>query len=409
MNNHTVEFDLPQNNTNYPIKVIGVGGGGGNAVNHMFKQDMKGVTFILCNTDEQVLERSNVPIKVILGSTLTRGRGAGNDPKVGEQAAIESLPEIEAILKGSVTDMVFITAGMGGGTGTGAAPVIAKAAKDLNILTVAVVSIPDRDEGPKRFNQALEGVNKLRKHVDSLLVVDNKKIDEIYGDCPIDDAYGKADEVLATAVRGIADIINMAWEVNIDMADVKTTMKDSQVALMGTGIARGENRIIEATAAALHSPLLNDNNISNAQNILLHIAYNEEKKIKSNDAKECRRAIQAAAGGAANLIWGHGADATLGDDEVKITVIATGFDSKSTLDNLQGITSVAPKNEPAPMPLFEQNFDDNTTKHGQFIEQDSTPAYKTLPSSDQVRIFGNNAQNNSSYGKGIVSSPDDDL
>ncbi|MBR7066700.1 MAG: cell division protein FtsZ [Bacteroidales bacterium] len=402
-----VEFDIPQKSdpNGYPIKVIGVGGGGGNAVNHLLSQNIRDVSLILCNTDSQVLEKSKVPTKIVLGATLTRGRGAGNDPEMGEKAAIESLPEIEEILKSTVTDMVFITAGMGGGTGTGAAPVIAKAAHDLGILTVAVVSFPDKIEGPKRFNQALKGIEKLRQHVDTLLVVNNEKIIDVYGDLDISNAFSKADEVLSTAVKGIADMINMPWEMNIDMADVKSSLRNSQVALMGIGIAQGENRIQEATNMALHSPLLNDNNISNARDLLIHIAYKNRVGIK--EAKNSLNIVQMAAGGNANMIWGHGIDSTIeNDEEVKITVIATGFNANSLLDRIQN--GPTQKSELPPMPLFPNDTNispaDTTTKYGQFIAQDPTPAYKKLPFDEQLRLFDGSNSNN-----GIVSSPDDGL
>ncbi|MBQ9471440.1 MAG: cell division protein FtsZ [Bacteroidales bacterium] len=319
-------FDIPENQGS-SIKVVGVGGGGGNAVDHMRKQGINGVSFVLCNTDVQVMNGKSVDTKITLGASLTKGRGAGNDPSIGERAAVESIEEIKRMLQEGSTDMVFITAGMGGGTGTGAAPVIAKAAKDMGILTVGVVTIPFQTEGPHRVAQAIDGIERLRQHVDSLLVVNNQKIREIYRDLRVSEAFAKADEVLSSAVKSIAEIVTRPGYINVDMADVRTVMADSQVALMGTGTASGQERAVQAIRLALESPLLNSNDISNARNVLLYISYGDEEPTMA-EVDDVIETVQVAAGGTANLIWGHGCDSSLGD-QVRITVVATGFDVSS--------------------------------------------------------------------------------
>lgn len=256
----SISFDLPKNQSNV-IKVIGVGGGGSNAINHMFKQGIKGVDFIVCNTDAQALQNSSVPNKIQLGMHLTEGLGAGANPEVGQQSAIESIAEIEKMLDTN-TKMVFITAGMGGGTGTGAAPVIAQLAKERDILTVGIVTIPFQFEGKVRQDQALMGVEKLRKQVDSLIVINNNKLREVYGNLGFKAGFSKADEVLATASRGIAEVITHHYTQNIDLKDAKTVLSNSGTAIMGSSTAIGENRAKEAIISALDSPLLNDNKIS---------------------------------------------------------------------------------------------------------------------------------------------------
>jgi cell division protein FtsZ len=275
MGDELINFDLPPT-TESIIKVIGVGGGGGNAVNYMHRMGIKDVDFVLCNTDAQALFNSPVQMKLQLGASLTEGRGAGNKPEIGRQAAIESSQQISDLLSRK-TKMVFITAGMGGGTGTGAAPVIAQISKELGILTVAIVTIPFRNEGKKRIAQAIEGIENIRQHVDSLLVVNNEKILEIYGNLKVTEAFSKADDVLATAAKGIAEIITVHGYINVDFADVETVMANSGVALMGSGRATGENRAITAVKAALESPLLNNNDISGARNILLNVTYGQDE------------------------------------------------------------------------------------------------------------------------------------
>lgn len=319
-----ISFDLPKNQSNV-IKVIGVGGGGSNAINHMFKQGIKGVDFIVCNTDSQALQNSPVPNKIQLGVNLTEGLGAGANPEVGQQSAIESIAEIEKMLD-SNTKMVFITAGMGGGTGTGAAPVIAQLAKDRDILTVGIVTIPFQFEGKVRSEQALAGVERLRKQVDSLVVINNNKLREVYGNLGFKAGFSKADEVLATASRGIAEVITHHYTQNIDLKDAKTVLSNSGTAIMGSAAASGEDRAKQAISSALDSPLLNDNKITGAKNVLLLIVSgtNEANEITIDEIGEINDYIQAEAGFNANIIMGVGEEETLGD-AISVTVIATGF------------------------------------------------------------------------------------
>ncbi|MBN1926698.1 MAG: cell division protein FtsZ [Prolixibacteraceae bacterium] len=309
-------------NQSAQIKVIGVGGGGGNAVNYMFRQGIAGVGFVICNTDAQALQNSPVPITFQLGSSLTRGRGAGNMPELGEQAAIESIDEIKGFLEDN-TQMVFITACLGGGTGTGAAPIIAQACRELKILTIAVVTIPSKSEGKKRYNQAIDGLEKIRDHVDSLLVINNEKIRDIYGNLPASAAFSKADEILATAVKGVAEIITLHGNINIDFADVHTVMANSEVFIMGTGFAEGPGRALDAVKNALVSPLLDSNSIVGAKDILLNIISGDDE-ITIGEIGEIIEFLQDKAGSDANIIWGNGVDLGLGN-KVSVTVAATGF------------------------------------------------------------------------------------
>ncbi|WP_166920387.1 cell division protein FtsZ [Flavobacterium poyangense] len=318
----SISFDLPKNQSNV-IKVIGVGGGGSNAINHMFKQGIKGVDFIVCNTDSQALQNSGVPTKIQLGVNLTEGLGAGANPDVGQQSAIESISEIEKVLDRG-TKMVFITAGMGGGTGTGAAPVIAQLAKEREILTVGIVTIPFQFEGKVRQEQALLGIEKLRKQVDSLIVINNNKLREVYGNLGFKAGFSKADEVLATASRGIAEVITHHYTQNIDLRDAKTVLSNSGTAIMGSSVAEGENRAKDAIIAALDSPLLNDNKITGAKNVLLLIVSGSNE-ITLDEIGEINDHIQAEAGFNANIIMGVGEDETLGE-AIAVTIIATGFD-----------------------------------------------------------------------------------
>jgi cell division protein FtsZ len=320
----TISFDLPKNNSNV-IKVIGVGGGGGNAINYMCKQGIKGVDFIICNTDSQALNNSPVPVKIQLGVNLTEGLGAGANPEVGRQAAQESQAEIEQILD-SNTKMVFITAGMGGGTGTGAAPVIAEYAKSKNILTVGIVTMPFQFEGKVRMEQAMIGIEKLRKQVDSLIVINNNKLREVYGNLGFKSGFAKADEVLATASRGIAEVITNHYSLNIDLRDARTVLADSGTAIMGSSTASGENRAKDAVMAALDSPLLNDNKISGAKNVLLLIVFGTHE-ITMDEMGEINDYIQQEAGFSANIIMGAGEDESLGES-ISVTVIATGFNAE---------------------------------------------------------------------------------
>ncbi|GLB51170.1 cell division protein FtsZ [Neptunitalea chrysea] len=316
-----ISFDLPKNQSNV-IKVIGVGGGGSNAINHMFQQGINGVDFVICNTDSQALQNSSVPNKIQLGVSLTEGLGAGANPEVGEQAAIESLEDIKRMLE-TTTKMVFITAGMGGGTGTGAAPVIAKLAKDLDILTVGIVTMPFQFEGKMRNEQAHKGIENLRRHVDSLIVINNNKLREVYGNLGFKAGFSKADEVLATASRGIAEVITHHYTQNIDLRDAKTVLSNSGTAIMGSATAAGTQRANEAISAALDSPLLNDNKIQGAKNVLLLIVSGTEE-ITLDEIGEINDHIQNEAGFSANIIMGVGEDENLGD-AIAVTVIATGF------------------------------------------------------------------------------------
>ena len=318
----SISFDLPKNQSNV-IKVIGVGGGGSNAINHMFKQGIKGVDFIVCNTDSQALQNSSVPNKIQLGVNLTEGLGAGANPDVGQQSAIESISDIEKMLDRN-TKMVFITAGMGGGTGTGAAPVIAQLAKEREILTVGIVTIPFQFEGKVRQEQAIIGIEKLRKQVDSLIVINNNKLREVYGNLGFKAGFSKADEVLATASRGIAEVITHHYTQNIDLRDAKTVLANSGTAIMGSSVATGENRAKDAIVSALDSPLLNDNKITGAKNVLLLIVSGTNE-ITLDEIGEINDHIQAEAGYNANIIMGVGEDETLGE-AIAVTIIATGFD-----------------------------------------------------------------------------------
>ena len=319
-----MQFELPQEESSI-IKVIGVGGGGSNAVNHMFRLGIKGVDFIICNTDKQALSKSPVPHKIQLGSSLTRGLGAGAKPEVGRDSALESIEEIKAILKDN-TEMVFITAGLGGGTGTGAAPVIASIAKELGILTVGIVTIPFSFEGKKRREQAEKGLEEMKKYVDTLIVIGNDKLRDIYGSLKMTEAFAHADNVLTSAAKSIAEIISLHMHVNVDFNDVKTVMQDSGVAIMGSAVASGEKRALRAVENALISPLLNDNDISGARHVLLNIMSGSDD-IEMDEFGEITDFIQEAAGGTAELITGYGTDPSLGDN-VSVTIIATGFNSK---------------------------------------------------------------------------------
>ena len=316
-----IAFDLPKNQSNV-IKVIGVGGGGSNAINHMFQQGIKGVDFVICNTDAQALDNSMVPNKIQLGVSLTEGLGAGANPDVGEQAAIESFDEIKRMLDTN-TKMVFITAGMGGGTGTGAAPIIAKQAREMDILTVGIVTIPFQFEGKMRNEQAQIGVEKLRAQVDSLIVINNNKLREVYGNLGFKAGFSKADEVLATASRGIAEVITHHYTQNIDLRDAKTVLSNSGTAIMGSATASGASRASDAISKALDSPLLNDNKIKGAKNVLLLIVSGGEE-ITIDEIGEINDHIQQEAGHSANIIMGVGEDESL-EDSIAVTIIATGF------------------------------------------------------------------------------------
>lgn len=382
-----MDFSLAENESSI-IKVIGVGGGGGNAVNYMYQQGIKDVDFVICNTDAQALENSQIPVKIQLGESLTEGRGAGNKPERGAQSAIENLDDVNEVLSDN-TKMVFITAGMGGGTGTGAAPVIAKAAKEAGILTVGIVTIPFRFEGRVRLNQALEGINKLKENVDSLLVINNEKLSEIYGDLKLSTAFSKADDVLATAAKGIAEIITLHGYINVDFEDVKTVMTDSGVAVMGSASAEGEDRAVMAIREALTSPLLNSNDVRGARNILLNISSGGEE-VTMDEVGEITDYVQEAVGDSASIIWGTGQDEALGN-KVCVTIIATGFENGGITEEVEKTRSNAfratrgsgnsaqqtkMKLNEEPEPLEEKKIILTDLKESEIDEIESIPAYK---------------------------------
>ena len=323
-----MKFDIEKQNKSI-IKVLGVGGGGGNAVSHMFKQGIVGVDFGICNTDNQALENNPVGVKIALGPSLTEGRGAGSKPETGKEACIESIDEVRTFLADG-TKMLFITAGMGGGTGTGAAPIIAKASKELGILTVAIVTLPFNFEGARRKRHALEGLENLKKNVDAILVISNDKIREIHGDLQLSIAFANADDVLNTAAKAIAEIITVPGYVNVDFEDVNFVMRDSGVALMGIGLAEGESRARTAIGMALNSPLLEDNDIRGAKHILLNITSGT-KEVSMDEIGEIMDYVQEEAGYGTDLIWGNCIDESLGE-KLCITLIATGFSAGSKKD-----------------------------------------------------------------------------
>ena len=319
-----VEFNIPTDqsvDTPKIIKVIGVGGGGSNAVNHMFQEGIHDVTFALCNTDLQALQQSDIPKKIQLGK---EGLGAGNKPERARMAAEESIEDIKALLDDGSTKMVFITAGMGGGTGTGAAPVVAKVAKEKDILTIGIVTIPFRWEGNKKIDQALDGVEEMKKHVDALLVINNERLLEVYNNLSLDDAYAKADSTLSIAAKSIAEIITKHGKQNLDFNDVKTVLKDGGVAIMSTGYGEGDNRVSKAIKDAQYSPLLNSNDIFNSQKILFNISYSNDHQLMVNEMEEVREFLSRFNSNY-ELKWGIAKDDSLGE-KVKITLLATGFD-----------------------------------------------------------------------------------
>ena len=362
-NDFGIQFDLPKNQSNV-IKVIGVGGGGSNAINHMFNQGIKGVDFVICNTDSQALNSSGVPNKIQLGVNLTEGLGAGANPEIGEKAAIESLDEIKAMLN-SNTKMVFITAGMGGGTGTGAAPIIAKMAMELDILTVGIVTTPFQFEGKIRNSQAHSGIEKFRNVVDSLVVINNNKLREVYGNLGFKAGFSKADEVLSTAARGIAEVITHHYTQNIDLRDAKTVLSNSGTAIMGASTAVGENRAKKAITNALDSPLLNDNKISGAKNVLLLIVSGSQE-ITIDEIGEINDHIQAEAGHVANIIMGVGEDEALGES-ISVTIIATGFDvnQQNNINNIEPIKVIHALDDEK---LIAQDLTDNDIKSNEPID-----------------------------------------
>ena len=341
------------------IKVIGVGGGGGNAVNHMYRQGITGVDFIICNTDAQALELSPIPNKVQLGASLTEGMGAGSMPEVGKNSAIENIDDIKRML-GSNTKMLFITAGMGGGTGTGASPIIAKAAKELDILTVGIITTPFSFEGKRRKNQAEEGLEEFKKYVDSYLVISNDRLREIFGNLTLGSAFAQADNILTTAAKGIAEIITIPGYINVDFKDVRTVMKDSGVAIMGSYAAEGENRALRAVEGALASPLLKDNEIEGARYILLNISSGD-KEVTMDEVSIITDFIQQEAGLAADLIWGNCTDEGLGE-KISVTIIATGFQTMEEREveksQIRKVSLLTPELAPMVKPVQANSFMD---------------------------------------------------
>ena len=371
-NDFGIHFDLPKNQSNV-IKVIGVGGGGSNAINHMFKQGINGVDFVICNTDSQALNNSGVPNKIQLGVNLTEGLGAGANPEIGEKAAIESLEDIRTMLTTN-TKMVFITAGMGGGTGTGAAPIIAKMAMDMDILTVGIVTMPFQFEGKIRINQAHKGIEKFRKTVDSLVIINNNKLREVYGNLGFKAGFSKADEVLSTAARGIAEVITHHYTQNIDLRDAKTVLSSSGTAIMGASTAFGENRAKKAITNALDSPLLNDNKITGAKNVLLLIVSGS-KEITIDEIGEINDHIQAEAGHGANIIMGVGEDQAHGE-AISVTIIATGFD----VHQQNEITNVEPSK------VVHALEDEQTMEHDLTTLDFESPQKEILDGEDETPI-----------------------
>ncbi|MCX7696276.1 MAG: cell division protein FtsZ [Bacteroidales bacterium] len=367
--------------TNPIIKVMGVGGGGSNAVNHMFKQGIYGVEFVVVNTDNQALSISPVPIKIQIGKKLTRGRGAGNDPMKGREAAMENLDEIRAVLERN-TQMLFIAAGMGGGTGTGAAPVIAKLAQEMGILTVGIVTRPFSFEGKLRKKHAEEGIEELKKHCDSLIIISNDKIRDHFGNLKFSEAFANADNILTIAAKGIAEIITVPGYVNVDFEDVKTVMKGSGMAIMGTGIAEGQNRAQKAVEAAIHSPLLDDIDLQGAQKILLYISTSEEE-LTMDEIKDITDYIQYATGNIADIIWGNGYDSSLGK-ALSVTIIATQFQHEQLYSSAS--SQIISLNERNNLEQTEQEPFVITTKNQQSTHSESENLNSTSHTSNKTSI-----------------------
>ncbi len=407
-----MQFDLPQNRSSI-IKVIGVGGGGGNAVNYMYEQGINEVDFVVCNTDAQDLAKSPIPVKVQLGETLTGGRGAGSKPEKGRQAAIESLTEISEILSTN-TKMVFITAGMGGGTGTGAAPVIAEEAQKHGILTIGIVTIPFLFEGKRRINQAVEGIERMKEHVDSLLVINNEKLREIYGDSSALKAFSHADDILSTAAKGIAEIITVEGVVNVDFEDVFTVMNNSGVALMGRASAEGENRAVSAIQKALTSPLLNNNDIHGSQNMLLHITSGADE-VTMDEIGQITDFAQDEAGQNADVIWGLSSEPQLGD-KVAVTIIATGFDTDvipevyaKRANQVEKVTLKTDQPEEEETQNLElEDKDDSNEKEEHFLDLDE-PTQATDDDEVPVMPSGGNDKETNEQEKREKSSADGDV
>ena len=367
------------------IKVIGVGGGGSNAVTHMYKQGIVGVDFAICNTDSQAMDLSPVPTKIALGPLVSAGLGAGSQPQRGKQACLESIEDVKNYL-GTSTKMLFITAGMGGGTGTGAAPIIAKTAQEMGILTVAIVTLPFTFEGRKRTMQGFEGLDELKKNVDTIIIISNDKLRQIFGNLSVSGAFAQADNILTTAAKGIAEIITVPGYVNVDFEDVNTVMRGSGVAIMGIGIADGDNRAKKSVDSALSSPLLEETNITGAKHILVNITSGT-KEVTMDEIFAITEFVQEEAGDGANLIWGNCYDETLGD-KLSVTVIATGFESRTQNNHKEADTKVVLTLDDEPIrkdakrhDFFGFGFDD--TEGGNSLELDSSRFSKPRPTYNQ--------------------------
>ena len=395
-----VQFDFPTDSPKI-IKVIGVGGGGGNAVNHMYREGIHDVTFVLCNTDNQALAESPVPVKLQLGRSITQGLGAGNRPERARDAAEESIDDIKEQLNDG-TKMVFITAGMGGGTGTGAAPVIARIAKEMDILTVGIVTIPFIFEGEKKIIQALDGVERIAQHVDALLVINNERLREIYADLTFMNAFGKADDTLSIAAKSIAEIITMRGTVNLDFADVKTILKDGGVAIMSTGFGEGENRVTKAIDDALHSPLLNNNDIFNAKKVMLNVSFCPTSELMMEEMNEIHEFMSKFREGV-EVIWGVAVDNSL-DTKVKITVLATGFGVEDVpgMDTLHEARSQ--EEEERQLPLEEEK-ENNKERIRKAYGESAGIGKKSLRSRRHIYIFNTEDLDNDDIIAMIEESP----
>ena len=395
-----VQFDFPTDSPKI-IKVIGVGGGGGNAVNHMYREGIHDVTFVLCNTDNQALAESPVPVKLQLGRSITQGLGAGNRPERARDAAEESIDDIKEQLNDG-TKMVFITAGMGGGTGTGAAPVIARIAKEMDILTVGIVTIPFIFEGEKKIIQALDGVERIAQHVDALLVINNERLREIYADLTFMNAFGKADDTLSIAAKSIAEIITMRGTVNLDFADVKTILKDGGVAIMSTGFGEGENRVTKAIDDALHSPLLNNNDIFNAKKVMLNVSFCPTSELMMEEMNEIHEFMSKFREGV-EVIWGVAVDNSL-DTKVKITVLATGFGVEDVpgMDTLHEARS---QEEEERQLQLEEEKEKNKERIRKAYGESAGIGKKSLRSRRHIYIFNTEDLDNDDIIAMIVESP----
>ena len=391
-------FELPKETTSI-IKVIGVGGGGSNAVNHMFKMGIEGVDFAICNTDNQAMEISKIPTKIQLGPNLTEGLGAGSKPDVGRQACIESIEDIKKFLANN-TKMLFVTAGMGGGTGTGAAPIIAKAAQEMDILTVGIVTLPFSFEGRRRSKQGVDGLEELKNNVDTLIVISNDKLRQIHGDLKLSEAFSEADDILSTAAKGIAEIITVPGYVNVDFEDVNTVMRSSGVAIMGTATAEGEDRAKQAVDEALNSPLLEENDIRGAQHILLNITSGN-KEVTMDEIFEITEFVQEEAGFGTDLIWGNCYDEKLGD-KLSVTVIATGFEESQP-------TAVKTGKAKIKIPLDDERSDGELKKNNGLSDIGFTTGSSATKGNtiefDDIRAY-QARQNGYSYDEPYVKSED---